>query len=144
MKSKLSSTEQLRETDTQLRVVGRMVRPTESVNVVDADSTDNRILECAVAADAKAETEKPSPPLWTKGGKARAAKLTPGERKRARTRKCTVHFFRVQSRIRRNDSPVAPTTHNRLQQRRFHGQPEHRNAREHEVMTPADAYPFEC
>jgi putative PIN family toxin of toxin-antitoxin system len=99
------TTEQLRETDTQLRVVGRMVRPTESVNVVDADSTDNRILECAVAADAKAETEKPSPPLWTKGGKARAAKLTPGERKRARTRKCTVHFFRVQSRIRRNDSP---------------------------------------
>jgi len=44
---------QLRETDRQLRVIARTVAPTESINAVAADPTDNRILECAVAADAE-------------------------------------------------------------------------------------------
>ena len=45
--------EELRETDKQLRVLGRIVTPAESVNVIDADPSDDRILECAVAADAE-------------------------------------------------------------------------------------------
>jgi uncharacterized protein len=44
--------DELRETDKQLRVVGRIVTPTESINVIDTDPSDDRILECAVAADA--------------------------------------------------------------------------------------------
>jgi putative PIN family toxin of toxin-antitoxin system len=45
--------EELKETDKQLRVVGRIVAPTESINAVDADPSDDRILECAVAAKAE-------------------------------------------------------------------------------------------
>jgi putative PIN family toxin of toxin-antitoxin system len=44
---------ELREIDQQLRVIARIVTPTESINAVDADPSDNRILECAVAADAE-------------------------------------------------------------------------------------------
>ena len=36
-----------------LRSSGRVVTPTESINTVDADPTDDRILECAVAAAAE-------------------------------------------------------------------------------------------
>lgn len=43
----------LRETDNQLRVIARTVMATESIKAVDADPSDNRILECAVAADAE-------------------------------------------------------------------------------------------
>jgi predicted nucleic acid-binding protein len=46
------TSDELRETDKQLRVGGRIVTPTESINVIDADPSDDRILECAVAADA--------------------------------------------------------------------------------------------
>ena len=42
-----------RETDKQLRVVARTVTPTDNVNAVDADPSDNRILECALAAEAE-------------------------------------------------------------------------------------------
>jgi predicted nucleic acid-binding protein len=45
------TSDELREIDKQLRVVGRFVTPTESVNVIDADPSDDRILECAIAAD---------------------------------------------------------------------------------------------
>ena len=45
--------ETLRETDKQLRVIGRIVAPTETINAIDADPSDDRILECAVAADAE-------------------------------------------------------------------------------------------
>ena len=41
------------ETDRQLRIITRFVQPTESINVIEADPTDDRILECAVAAEAK-------------------------------------------------------------------------------------------
>jgi putative PIN family toxin of toxin-antitoxin system len=41
------------ETGNQLKVIARTVTPTESINAVDADPSDNRILECAVAADAE-------------------------------------------------------------------------------------------
>jgi putative PIN family toxin of toxin-antitoxin system len=41
------------ETDRQLRVITRLVQPTESIQVIDADPTDDRILECAVAAEAE-------------------------------------------------------------------------------------------
>lgn len=44
---------ELRETDKQLRVIGRIVTPTESINVINADPSDDRILECAVAAAAE-------------------------------------------------------------------------------------------
>ena len=44
---------ELRETGQQLRVVGRIVTPTERIAVIDADPSDDRILECAVAADAE-------------------------------------------------------------------------------------------
>jgi putative PIN family toxin of toxin-antitoxin system len=42
------------ETDRQLRVTTRLVQPTESIHVIEADPTDDRILECAVAAEADA------------------------------------------------------------------------------------------
>jgi len=45
--------EELGETAKHLRVIARTVTPTESVAAVDADPSDNRILECAVAADAE-------------------------------------------------------------------------------------------
>ena len=45
--------EELRETEKQLRVIARTVAPTESISAVNADPSDNRILECAVAADAE-------------------------------------------------------------------------------------------
>jgi uncharacterized protein len=45
--------DELTETDKQLREVGRVVTPTERINVVDADPSDDRILECAVAAEAE-------------------------------------------------------------------------------------------
>jgi uncharacterized protein len=46
--------DELREADQQLRVIARAVTPTENINVVVADPSDDRILECAVAADAEA------------------------------------------------------------------------------------------
>jgi uncharacterized protein len=46
------TSDDLRESDRQLRVVGRIVTPTERINAIDADPSDDRILECAVAADA--------------------------------------------------------------------------------------------
>ncbi len=36
-----------------LRVIARVVEPTENLQVIAADPTDDRILECAVAADAE-------------------------------------------------------------------------------------------
>jgi putative PIN family toxin of toxin-antitoxin system len=42
--------EWLAETQQQLLVVARLVEPTEHLAVVEADPTDDRILECAVAA----------------------------------------------------------------------------------------------
>lgn len=45
--------EELEETGKQLRVLARAVAPTETINAVDADPSDDRILECAVAADAE-------------------------------------------------------------------------------------------
>jgi uncharacterized protein len=45
--------DELRETDKQLRVVGHIVTPADSINVIDADPSDDRILECAVVADAE-------------------------------------------------------------------------------------------
>jgi predicted nucleic acid-binding protein len=36
-----------------LRVITRFVQPTESIEVIQADPTDDRILECAVAAGAE-------------------------------------------------------------------------------------------
>ena len=44
--------EWLAEADQQLRVIARLVEPTESLRVIEADPTDDRILECAVAAAA--------------------------------------------------------------------------------------------
>ena len=44
--------EEVRDSDKQFRVVGRIVAPTESIYMIDADPSDDRILECAVAADA--------------------------------------------------------------------------------------------
>ena len=43
--------EWLAEADRQIRVVARVVEPTESVTAIEADPTDDRILECAVAAE---------------------------------------------------------------------------------------------
>ena len=40
------------EADRQLRVITRFVQPTERIEVIQADPTDDRILECAVAAEA--------------------------------------------------------------------------------------------
>lgn len=45
--------EWLTETERQLRVITRLVQPTESFHVIEADPTDDRILECAVAAEAE-------------------------------------------------------------------------------------------
>ena len=45
--------EWLAETDRQLRVITRLVQPTESIKAIEADPTDDRILECAVAAEAE-------------------------------------------------------------------------------------------
>ncbi|MCR4375307.1 MAG: putative toxin-antitoxin system toxin component, PIN family [Acidobacteria bacterium] len=44
--------EWLAETDRQLRIIARRVEPTESLHVIDADPTDDRFLECAVAGEA--------------------------------------------------------------------------------------------
>ncbi len=41
------------ETERQLRVISRLVQPTESIQVIEADPTDDRILECALAAEAE-------------------------------------------------------------------------------------------
>lgn len=43
--------EWLAEADRQIRVVARLVEPTESISAIEADPTDDRILECAVAAE---------------------------------------------------------------------------------------------
>jgi putative PIN family toxin of toxin-antitoxin system len=45
--------EWLAEADRQLRVIARIVVPTASIHAIEADPTDDRILECAVAADAE-------------------------------------------------------------------------------------------
>jgi putative PIN family toxin of toxin-antitoxin system len=45
--------DELGETGKQLRVLARTVAPTETINAVEADPSDDRILECAVAADAE-------------------------------------------------------------------------------------------
>ena len=45
--------EWLAEVDQQLRVIARLVEPTESIDAIEADPTDDRILECAVAAEAE-------------------------------------------------------------------------------------------
>lgn len=47
------TSDELRETDKQLRVIARTVTRTESIKAVVADPSDDRILECAVAADAE-------------------------------------------------------------------------------------------
>lgn len=47
------SSEWVAETERQLRVISRLVQPTESIQAIEADPTDDRILECAVAADAE-------------------------------------------------------------------------------------------
>ena len=41
------------ETDRQLRVVTRLVQPTDRIQAIEVDPTDDRILECAVAAEAE-------------------------------------------------------------------------------------------
>lgn len=48
------SPEWLTETDRQLRAITRLVQPTESIKAIETDPTDDRILECAVAAEAEA------------------------------------------------------------------------------------------
>jgi putative PIN family toxin of toxin-antitoxin system len=45
--------EWLAEADRQLRVIARVVEPIESIQAVVADPTDDRVLECAVAAEAE-------------------------------------------------------------------------------------------
>lgn len=45
--------EWLAETERQLRVITRFVQPTESIQAIEADPTDDRILECAIAAGAE-------------------------------------------------------------------------------------------
>lgn len=45
--------EEISETGKQLRVIARTVMPTENIAAVDADPADDRILECAVAANAE-------------------------------------------------------------------------------------------
>lgn len=45
--------EWIAEADRQLRVITRIVQPTESIQAIEADPTDDRILECAVAAEAE-------------------------------------------------------------------------------------------
>lgn len=43
----------LAEADRQLRVIARLVHPTERIRAIDADPADDRILECAIAAEAE-------------------------------------------------------------------------------------------
>lgn len=45
--------EWLAEADRQLRVIIRLVHPTEVIQAIEADPADDRILECAIAADAE-------------------------------------------------------------------------------------------
>jgi putative PIN family toxin of toxin-antitoxin system len=45
--------EWLTEADRHLRVITRIVAPTEPIRAIEADPTDDRILECAVAAGAE-------------------------------------------------------------------------------------------
>jgi putative PIN family toxin of toxin-antitoxin system len=47
------TSEWLSETDRQLRVIARVVAATESISAIEEDPTDDRILECAVAAKAE-------------------------------------------------------------------------------------------
>ena len=47
------ASEWVAEADRQLRVITRLVQPTESIQAIEADPTDDRILECAVAAEAE-------------------------------------------------------------------------------------------
>ncbi|MGH7553186.1 MAG: PIN domain-containing protein, partial [Longimicrobiales bacterium] len=47
------ASEWVAETDRQLRVITRLVQPTESIQEIEADPTDDRILECAVSAEAE-------------------------------------------------------------------------------------------
>jgi uncharacterized protein len=42
--------DEVEESDKQLRVIARVVTPTETIKAVAADPSDDRILECAVAA----------------------------------------------------------------------------------------------
>ena len=48
----VDTAEWIAEGDRQLRVITRLVEPTESIQAIEADPTDDRILECAVAAEA--------------------------------------------------------------------------------------------
>lgn len=45
--------EWLEEAEQQLRIIALMVNPTERLDVIDADPTDNRILECGIAVAAE-------------------------------------------------------------------------------------------
>lgn len=45
--------EWLAEADRQMHVIIRLVHPTEVIQAIEADPTDDRILECAIAADAE-------------------------------------------------------------------------------------------
>lgn len=45
--------DEVEESDRQLRVVARVVTPTETIKAVADDPSDDRILECAVAAAAE-------------------------------------------------------------------------------------------
>ena len=45
--------EQLADREAYLRAISRLVTPSEAVAVIQADPTDDRILECAVAASAE-------------------------------------------------------------------------------------------
>jgi putative PIN family toxin of toxin-antitoxin system len=47
------ASEWLAETERQLRVIARVIEPTETITAIEADPTDDRILECAVAAAAE-------------------------------------------------------------------------------------------
>jgi putative PIN family toxin of toxin-antitoxin system len=53
LKVKFQNTpEQLADREAYMRAITRIVAPSEIVAVIQADPTDDRILECAVAADA--------------------------------------------------------------------------------------------
>lgn len=45
--------EWLAEADRQMHVIIRLVHPTEVIQAIEADPTDDRILECAIAAEAE-------------------------------------------------------------------------------------------
>jgi uncharacterized protein len=47
------SNDQVNETLLQLESCTELVRPTETLDVIKEDPDDNRVLECAVAADAR-------------------------------------------------------------------------------------------